>query len=100
MNVFQVFTQHVRTAVETLAKAGAVPATLDLSRIVVEPPRDASMATWRPMRRWCWPKTPARSRASWPRRSPQKLAPLPEVAKVEIAGPGFINLTLEPDGLA
>ena len=42
MNVFQVFTQHVRTAVETLARAGAVPATLDLSRIVVEPPREAS----------------------------------------------------------
>ena len=96
MNVFQVFTQHVRTAVETLAKAGAVPATLDLSRIVVEPPREAShgdLATNAAM-------ALAKDAGLKPRELAEKiaaeLAKLPEVTKTDIAGPGFINLTLDP----
>jgi arginyl-tRNA synthetase len=96
MNVFQVFTQHVRTAVETLAKAGAVPATLDLSRIVVEPPREAShgdLATNAAM-------ALAKDAGMKPRELAEKIAAelgkLPEVTKTEIAGPGFINLSLDP----
>jgi arginyl-tRNA synthetase len=96
MNVFQVFTQHVRTAVETLAKAGAVPGTLDLSRIVVEPPREAShgdLATNAAM-------ALAKDAGMKPRDLAEKLAAelgkLPEVTKTEIAGPGFINLSLDP----
>ena len=96
MNVFQVFTQHVRTAVETLARAGAVPATLDLSRIVVEPPREAShgdLATNAAM-------ALAKDAGLKPRELAEKiaaeLAKLPEVTKTDIAGPGFINLTLDP----
>ena len=42
MNVFHLFTEHVRAAVTTLAKAGLFPAPPDLTRIVVEPPREAS----------------------------------------------------------
>ena len=42
MNVFQVFTAHVRAAVETVGKSGAFTNAPDLSRIVVEPPREAS----------------------------------------------------------
>jgi arginyl-tRNA synthetase len=96
MNVFQVFTQHVRTAVESLAKAGAVPATLDLTRIVVEPPREAShgdLATNAAM-------ALAKDAGMKPRDLAEKIAAelgkLPEVTKTEIAGPGFINLTLDP----
>ncbi|HEY5963407.1 MAG TPA: arginine--tRNA ligase [Xanthobacteraceae bacterium] len=96
MNVFQVFTQYVRTAVETLARAGAVPATLDLSRIVVEPPREAShgdLATNAAM-------ALAKDAGMKPRELAEKiaaeLAKLPEVTKTDIAGPGFINLTLDP----
>ena len=40
MNVFQLFTGHVRDAVTTLAKSGAFALPPDLTRIVVEPPRD------------------------------------------------------------
>ena len=45
---------------------------------------------------WCWRRTPARSRANWPRKSPTALRAEPNVAKVAVAGPGFINLTLKP----
>ncbi len=96
MNVFQVFTEHVRAAVETLAKAGAFAAPPDLARIVVEPPRDAShgdLATNAAM-------ALARDAGAKPRDLAEKIAAelrrLPEVTKAEIAGPGFINLTLDP----
>jgi arginyl-tRNA synthetase len=96
MNVFQVFTEHVRTAVTTLAKAGVFPSPPDLSRIVVEPPREAShgdLATNAAM-------ALAKDAGLKPRELAEKIAAelgkLPEVTKTEIAGPGFINLTLDP----
>ena len=96
MNVFQVFTAHVRAAVETIAKSGAFKSPPDLSRIVVEPPREAShgdLATNAAM-------ALAKDVGMKPRDLAEKIAAelkkLPEVTKTEIAGPGFINLTLDP----
>ena len=97
MNVFQLFTDHVRAAVETLVKAGAFAAPPDLvahrGRAAA---RGRATAISRPTRRWRWPRRPASSRAIWPRRSRPSLRKRPEVTKTEIAGPGFINLTLDP----
>jgi len=96
MHVFQLFTQHVRSAVEALAQGGAFALPADLSRIVVEPPRDAShgdLATNAAM-------ALAKDTGLKPRDLAEKVAAelrkLPEVVKAEIAGPGFINLTLDP----
>ena len=96
MNVFALFTAHVRSAVETLARAGAFAAPADLSRIVVEPPREAShgdLATNAAM-------VLAKDAGLKPRDLAQmiaaELAKRPEVTRTEIAGPGFINLTLDP----
>ena len=54
------------------------------------------MATWRPMRRWCWPRTPASKPRELAEAIAAKLRADPLVAKVDVAGPGFINLTLKP----
>jgi arginyl-tRNA synthetase len=96
MNVFQVFTEHVRSAVATLAKAGVFPSPPDLSRIVVEPPREAShgdLATNAAM-------ALAKDAGLKPRELAEKIAAelrkLREVTNTEIAGPGFINMTLDP----
>src|SRR5207342_997326 len=96
MNVFQVFTEHVRSAVTTLAQANVFPAPPDLSRIVVEPPREASygdLATNAAM-------ALAKDAGLKPRELAEKIAAelgkLPDVTKTEIAGPGFINLALDP----
>jgi len=96
MNVFSLFTGHVRTAVATLAKSGAFAQPPDLSRIVVEPPREAGhgdLATNAAM-------ALAKDVGLKPRDLAEKIAAelmkLPEVTKTEIAGPGFINLTLDP----
>jgi arginyl-tRNA synthetase len=82
--------------VTTLASAGVFPAPPDLARIVVEPPREAShgdLATNAAM-------ALAKDAGLKPRDLAEKIAAelrkLPVVTKTEIAGPGFINLTLDP----
>src|SRR3954453_23909839 len=96
MNVFQVFTHHVRTAVEALAKAGAVPAGLDLSRIVVEPPREASHGDLTTNAAMALAKDAGMKPRDLAEKIAAELGKLPEVKKTEIAGPGFINLALDP----
>src|SRR6202000_541673 len=92
-------TQHLFAQV--LARVHAVcaaelGATTDLSRVVVEPPRDAShgdMATNAAM-------VLAKEAKAKPRDLAEKIAAKLRnddlIAKVDIAGPGFINLTLKP----
>ncbi len=97
MNVFQLFTEHVRAAVSALAETGTFPNPPELSRIVVEPPREAShgdLATNAAM-------ALAKDAGLKPRDLAEKIAAelrkRPEVTKVDIAGPGFINMTLDPE---
>ncbi len=96
MNVFTLFTAHVRSAIEALAAAGAFPRPPALERVVVEPPRDAAhgdLATNAAM-------TLAKDAGLKPRDLAERLAAelgkLPQITKVEVAGPGFINMTLDP----
>src|SRR4051812_39618079 len=94
MNIFRAFEARVGQALGRLAEGGKIPPGLDASRVVVEPPRDAShgdLAT-----------NAAMVLAKEARMNPRALADLiaddlredPRVTKVEVAGPGFINLTL------
>ena len=96
MNVFHLMTGHVRAAVEALAKAGVFAQPPDLSRIVVEPPREAGhgdLATNAAM-------ALAKEVGLKPRELAEKIAAelkkLPEVTGAQVAGPGFLNLTLDP----
>src|SRR5918995_1950682 len=96
MNVFAIFETHVRDAVAALASKGLLASSPDLARIVVEPPRDPThgdVATNAAM-------VLAKDAGLKPRDLAEKLAAelgkLAEVTKVDIAGPGFINLTLDP----
>jgi len=94
MNIFKEFEGVVRAAVDSLAAEGALPKGLDLSRVTVEPPREAShgdLATNAAM-------VLARSAGLAPRALAERLVPKfaarPEVVSAEVAGPGFINLRL------
>jgi arginyl-tRNA synthetase len=95
MNVFSIYLGHVHDALNALVKDGAIPAGLDFSRIVVEPPKDEThgdLATNAAM-------VLAKDAKQKPREIAEKLAAklkaAPHVAKVEVAGPGFINLSLD-----
>jgi arginyl-tRNA synthetase len=87
---------RVHAVCAVLAADGNWPAGIDFSRVVVEPPRDAShgdMATNAAM-------VLAREAKAKPRdlaeQFAEKLRADDLIAAVEIAGPGFINLTLKP----
>src|SRR5438093_10624005 len=80
-----------------LAAEGQWPAGIDFSRVVVEPPRDAShgdMATNAAMVLANAAKAKPRDLAD---KIAEKLRADDLVASVEVAGPGFINLTLKPE---
>src|SRR3954453_1377124 len=96
MNVFQVFTEHVRSAVATLAQAGVFPSPPDLSRIVVEPPREASHGDLATNAAMALAKDAGLKPRDLAEKVAAELGKLPDVTKTEIAGPGFINLTLDP----
>src|SRR5258708_3049495 len=96
MNVLQVFTEHVRSAVATLARAGVFPSPPDLSRIVVEPPREASHGDLATNAAMALAKDAGLKPRDLAEKIVAELGKLPEVTRTEIAGPGFINLTLDP----
>ena len=95
-NIFGAVALGVQRATAALISAGYLPAGIDLSRITVEPPRDAShgdMATNAAM-------VFAKDAGKKPRELAEKYAEALRsddlLARVDIAGPGFINLTLKP----
>ncbi|WP_436641436.1 arginine--tRNA ligase [Microbaculum sp. FT89] len=97
MDVFGDFTGRVVGAVEALTAEGVLPAGIDTSRVVVEPPRDPShgdLATNAAM-------VLARDAKAKPRDIAEKLAERlrasGDVVSVDVAGPGFVNLTLSDD---
>jgi arginyl-tRNA synthetase len=94
-NIFDDVLDRVRAVTARLAATGVLPAGIDTSRVVVEPPRDAThgdMATNAAM-------VLAKDAGKKPRDLAQAIADALAaddlVAKVDVAGPGFINLTLK-----
>jgi arginyl-tRNA synthetase len=96
MNVFHRFTEHVRAAVAALANAGVFPTPPDLSRIVVEPPREASHGDLATNAAMALAKDAGLKSRDLAEKIAVELRKLPEVTKADIAGPGFINLTINP----
>jgi arginyl-tRNA synthetase len=95
-NIFAAVLDKVRAATNTLVADGVLPAGIDQSRIVVEPPRASAhgdMATNAAM-------VLAKDAGTKPRALAEAIAAKLRgddlVAKAEVAGPGFINLTLKP----
>jgi arginyl-tRNA synthetase len=95
MNIFNEFERRITAALAAMAAGGELPQGLDLARVVCEPPRDRShgdISTNAAM-------VLAKDARMPPRALAEKIAPhlhSQGVAKVEVAGPGFINLSLEP----
>ena len=95
-NVFAAVLDKVRAANDALVADGVLPTGIDQSRIVVEPPRESAhgdMATNAAM-------VLAKDAGAKPRALAEAMAAKLRgddlVAKAEVAGLGFINLTLKP----
>ena len=95
-HIFATVQTCVETANAALIRRGVLPAGIDQSRVLVEPPRDPShgdMATNVAM-------VLAKDAGIKPRELAEAVAEelrkVELIARVDIAGPGFINLTLKP----
>ncbi len=93
MNVFALYTAHVRSAVGSLNLPGAP----DLSRIVVEPPREASHGDLATNAAMALAKDAGRKPRELAEEIAAALLKRPEIVRADVAGPGFINLTLDPN---
>ena len=96
MNLFHVIAEKVHAALAALAEEGALPAELETKNVSVEPPRDPAHGDVT--------TNAAMVLAKQAKKPPRELAQLiagklegdSDLAMVEIAGPGFINMRLSP----
>jgi arginyl-tRNA synthetase len=99
MNVFADFQARVAALLHKRIAAGDLPDGLDLSRFVVEPPRDAAHGDLSTNAAMVYARE-AKAAGSNPRALAERLAAdlaaEPDVAKAEVAGPGFINIVVKP----
>ena len=94
MNIFADFTARIIKAVEGLElkdKDGGAP---DLSRIAVEPPRDASHGDLATNAAMVLAKPTGQNPRALAERLVEALGADADVASAEVAGPGFVNLRL------
>jgi arginyl-tRNA synthetase len=95
MNPFADFTGHMNRLVSELAAESGM-GTPDLSRLVVEPPREEGHGDLAINAAMVLAKEFKSKPRDLAERIAEKLRALPGVVRVEIAGPGFINVTLDP----
>src|SRR5689334_21500244 len=96
-DIFATILSRVRHANAALAKEGVIPQGLDYTRIVVEPPRDASHGDMATNAAMVLAKDAGKKPRDLADAIAAKLRADPLVGKADVAGPGFINLTLKPE---
>ena len=92
MNVFALFRERIIAEIEALAAAGELAGGLDLARVSVEPPREASHGDIATNAAMVLAKPAAMNPRALAGLLAPRLAALEDVTEVEVAGPGFINL--------
>ena len=95
-NIFAELLLRVRSANDALIAAGALPAGIDQSRVAVEPPREASHGDIATNAAMVLAKDAGKKPRELAEAIANKLRADALVAKADVAGPGFINLTLKP----
>src|SRR5277367_3622988 len=95
-NIFAEMLDRVRSANEALVAVGALPAGIDQSRVTVEPPRDSTHGDIATNAAMVLAKDAGKKPRELAEAIAEKLRADDLVEKVDVAGPGFINLTLKP----
>jgi arginyl-tRNA synthetase len=100
MNLFADFQSRIASLLEKRIAAGELPRDLDLTRFVVEPPREAAHGDLSTNAAMVYARE-AKQAGSNPRALAvglaEDLAREPDVVSAEAAGPGFINIALKPE---
>ena len=95
MNIFTEYGTKVAAVLESLAADGTLPQGLDLSRVAVDPPRDASHGDLSTNAAMVLAKPAGMKPRDLAALIAERLNTEDEVLSTDIAGPGFINLRLD-----
>ncbi len=96
MNIFETFSARLATVLTGLAETGRIPAGLSLARVVVEPTKDPAHGDLAINAAMVLAKEAGMAPRALAELIVAELVKDSDVLKAEIAGPGFINLTLQP----
>lgn len=94
MNIFTAIRNNILDSLDELVKDGKLPATIDPSRMVAEPPRDATHGDAATNAAMVMAAQAGMKPREFAELLAEKLKALPIVETVEIAGPGFVNMRL------
>src|SRR5215470_13554730 len=96
-HIFATIQTCVEAANAALIERGVLPAGIDQSRVLVEPPRDPSHGDMATNVAMVLAKEAGKKPRELAELVAEKLRADPLIAKVDVAGPGFINLALKPE---
>lgn len=94
MNVFSQFRQVVLEALESVVKKGILPEGLDYSRVTCEPPKDTTHGDIATNAAMVLAKAAQQNPRHIAEHLAQALSGCDYILSCEVAGPGFVNLTL------
>jgi arginyl-tRNA synthetase len=94
MNIFADFSGRIKKTVEALDLKDLNGVAPDLSRIAVEPPRDASHGDLATNAAMVLAKPTGQNPRALAERIAEALRADPDVSSAEVAGPGFVNLKI------
>ncbi len=96
MSIFTDYFAVIADVLDQLVADGALPAALDRSNITIEPPRDAAHGDLSTNAAMVLAKPAGTNPRALSELIAEKLRHNESIQSVEIAGPGFINLRLDP----
>ncbi|MGL4240102.1 MAG: arginine--tRNA ligase, partial [Beijerinckiaceae bacterium] len=96
MNLFASYQAKIADIIDDLAKSGRLPSGLSTARAVVEPPRDPSHGDLAANAAMVLAKDAGLKPRDLADMIVEALGRDPDVLSAEIAGPGFINIRLQP----
>ena len=97
MNIFADVETRIAKALEALKAEGKLPADLAIPAIEAEAPRDATHGDVATNAALVLSKAAKMKPRDIADALKAKLEALPDVAKVDVAGPGFLNITFKPE---
>ncbi|MDZ7906023.1 MAG: arginine--tRNA ligase [Cypionkella sp.] len=96
MNLFAEIRALIVETLDTMAQAGEIPSGLDTAAVSVEPPRDAGHGEAASNAAMVLAKPAGLPPREIAEKLAVRLATSPRIARADVAGPGFLNITLAP----
>lgn len=94
MNIFAAYKEKLDAVLAEMVRDGELPAGLDLSRVKVEPPREAAHGDMATNAAMVLAKSAGKNPRQFGELLTERLKKLQSIAEASVAGPGFVNFRL------